>query len=475
MQRILAPTRVLFRERSFVVVLACCLMLGLSGSFVSPFLSMFGTLEVRMSPLQFGVFMTITSGSAILVSTVLARWSDTHFSRRSMFLVGSVGGVLGYVGYAFVRDVFWLTVIGSTLLAVAAITFSQIFAYARELLGRSSVPVAEVPLYMNFFRMFIALAWTVGPAVASWVMVLYSYRGMFLTAALLYLAFMGLVARYIPDAPPPGAQQTAARVPLGDSLRRPDLLAYFIGFVVISACGTIGIMNLPLLVLQSLHGTPRDVGIVYSVAPIFELPLMFYFGLLASTGDQTRLIRVAAVIAVAYYALLVFVGAPWQVYLLQFLSAAMTAINSGVAITFFRTICPASPAPRRICMRTPCGSAPPPATCFSGSWPPPSATAGSSPCAPCSAPQRSSSFSRRTAAPGRSCLRRFPPPAGRPNPGPQRSLTGRRSAPSSIRPGGRLSSDLAANSPRRLDTPVRGSRGCPAFRSRASESCPPAE
>jgi SET family sugar efflux transporter-like MFS transporter len=343
MKRLLAPTRVLLRERAFVVVLGCCLLLGLSGSFVSPFLSMFGTLEVKMGPLQFGVFMTITSSSAIVVSTVLARWSDTHLSRRNLLLLGSVGGVLGYIGYALVRDPLWLTIIGSTVLALSAVTFSQVFAYARELLGQANVPANEAPLYMNFFRMSIALAWTVGPALASWVMVLSSYRGMFLVAALLYLAFMAVVARWIPDAPPPGAQAAAARTPLRDSLRRPDLLAYFAGFVVISACTTVGMMNLPLLVLQTLQGTPHDVGIIYSVAPVFELPLMFYFGLLASTGDQTRLIRRGAIIAIAYYALLALVRMPWQVYPVQILGAAMTAINSGVAITFFQNYLPGQP------------------------------------------------------------------------------------------------------------------------------------
>ncbi len=343
MQRILAPARTLFRERSFVVVLTCCLLLGLSGSFVAPFLSMFGTLEVGMSPLRFGVFMTLTSLSSIVVTTILAHWSDTHLSRRTMLLLGSAGGALGYTGFALVRDVFWLTVIGSTLLAVSAVTFSQVFAYARELLGRSAIPKSEAPLYMNFFRMFIALAWTFGPAVASWVMVFYSYRGMFLTAALLFVALMAVVLRFIPPTPPASRQETAAHTPLRDSLRRPDVLAYFSGFVLISACGTIGFMNLPLLVLQPLHGTPRHVGIIYSLAPVFELPLMFYFGLLASSGDQTRIIRLGAVIAILYYSSLVFVGAPWQVYPLQILGAAMTAINSGVAITFFQNYLPGQP------------------------------------------------------------------------------------------------------------------------------------
>jgi SET family sugar efflux transporter-like MFS transporter len=339
MQRILVPARKLLTHRGFVVILGCNLLLGLAYSFVAPFMSMFGTLEVGMRPLAFGVFMTLTSFSAVVVSTVLAHWSDRGVSRRTMLLIGSGCGLLGYVGYAFVRDVLWLTVIGATILAVSSITFSQLFAHAREVLGRSDVPEKETPLYMNVFRLIFSLAWTAGPAVASWVMVLYSYRGMFLVAAAMFGLLTLAVWLWVPVSLPTMASR-AAHVPLGVALRRPDLLAYFVGFVLIFAATTISMMNLPLLVLQTLGGDTRQVGIVYSLGPVFELPLLFYFGILATRGDHGRVIRIGVVIAVAYYALLMLVRAPWQIYPLQILGAAATAVFAGVAITFFQNYLP---------------------------------------------------------------------------------------------------------------------------------------
>jgi SET family sugar efflux transporter-like MFS transporter len=339
MQRVLVPARKLLTHPGFLVILGCNLLLGLAYSFVAPFMSMFGTLEVGMRPLAFGVFMTLTSFSAVLVSTLLAHWSDTGVSRRTMLLIGSGCGVLGYVGYAFVRDVLWLTVIGVTILAVSSITFSQLFAYAREALGRSDVPERETPLYMNVFRLIFSLAWTAGPAVASWVMVLYSYRGMFLVAAAMFGLLTVTVACWVPVSPPAMASRPA-HIPLSQVLRRPDLLAYFAGFVLIFAAATVSMMNLPLLVLQTLGGDTRQVGIIYSLGPVFELPLLFYFGLLASRGDHSRVIRIGVIIAVAYYALLTLVRAPWQIYPLQILAAAATAVSAGVAITFFQNYLP---------------------------------------------------------------------------------------------------------------------------------------
>jgi SET family sugar efflux transporter-like MFS transporter len=70
---------------------------------------------------------------------------------------------------------------------------------------------------------------------------------------------------------------------------------------------------------------------------------MFWFGLLASRGHPGRLIRVGVIIAVAYYLLLHWVQAAWQVYFAQILSAAMIAVVSGIAITFFQSYIPDQP------------------------------------------------------------------------------------------------------------------------------------
>jgi len=333
--------RTVFSRRDFVVVLACNVLLGLAYSFIAPFMSMFGTLEVHMSDMVFGLFMTVTVVSSIAISTMLARWSDTHLSRRTVLTLSSICGALGYLGYAYCRDVRWLTLIGSTILAVSTTTFSQLFAHARELLGRSHIPANETPLYMNVFRLFFALSWTVGPAIAAWVLTFWSYQGIFLMASVTFLVFLALVLWQVPAAPP--REASASKVPLTslrDALRRTDLLAYFSGLTLICCCVTMGMMNLPLLVLDNLGGTKQHVGIIYSVAPVFELPFMFYFGWKATQGDQAKILRWGAGIAIAYYALLAVVGAPWHIYPVQILSAAMIAVTSGVAITFFQDYLP---------------------------------------------------------------------------------------------------------------------------------------
>ena len=54
------------------MVIALNLLLGLGYSFVVPFMSLFGTKEVGMSPMLYGVFMTVNTVAAIFFGTALA-------------------------------------------------------------------------------------------------------------------------------------------------------------------------------------------------------------------------------------------------------------------------------------------------------------------------------------------------------------------------------------------------------------------
>ncbi|MBI5382558.1 MAG: sugar efflux transporter [Opitutae bacterium] len=340
MQRLIAPCRTIFQLPGFATLLVCNFLLGLAQSFVSPFYSMFGTLEVGMTPFMFGVFMTVTSVSAIGLSTVLARWSDTRYSRRTMLLLGGLCGAAAYGAFAVVRDAVWLTVIGSLVLGIGSITVPQLFALAREQIARSGLPPADTPLYMNVFRMFFALAWTVGPAIAAWVMQHYSFRGTFGVAAFFFLSSTLVVAFAAPAVPPGAAHEQARKMPMRQMFQPPGLLAYFLGFCLFFVCTTMCIMNLPLFVLHSIGGTATHVGIIYSLAPIFELPFMIYFGLLAAHCDQAKLIRIGIFIAAVYYGGLALAQAPWHIYPLQILSAAFVAVTNGIAITFFQSFLP---------------------------------------------------------------------------------------------------------------------------------------
>jgi MFS transporter, SET family, sugar efflux transporter len=341
---ILRATALFARERDLRALVACAVAQGLAGSFVMPYMSLFGTREIGMSVPAFGAFMTLTVVSNILIGNVLARRSDQMASRRPVLLLGSAAGALGYLGYAFVRDAWSLVPIGTLVLGLASLTFSQLFAQAREILGRANIPPAEAPLYMNAFRMTYALSWTVGPALAAFTLREASFRGLFIVASLLQVVFFGLVFRFVgarsPAISPVGDRTTALVERSGSShealWREPAILPWFLALIMVFAAQSISMGNMSLYVIEDLGGTERHVGVIFSLAPLFELPFMLYFGLLATRMSAERMIRAGFWIALVYYGGLVFARAPWHVYPLQILSAAMVAITSGIAITFFQ-------------------------------------------------------------------------------------------------------------------------------------------
>jgi SET family sugar efflux transporter-like MFS transporter len=240
------------------------------------------------------------------------------------------------------REPLLLTLAGAALLGVSSVTFSQVFAYARDLLDRNGTPPSDVPLTMNVVRLCFALAWTFGPAVAAWVMATFAFVGLFLAAALLFALFTAVTLFFVPEIPPSEESRKAAlALPLGVALREPRLLGFFLAFVLYFACSTMGMMNMPLLITEELGGSSADVGIAYSVAPFFELPFMLYVCVLAARIPPGRIIAASLVLGTGYYAGLSLVTRIHGLYLLQIASAAIVAVMSGIAITFFQGFLPA--------------------------------------------------------------------------------------------------------------------------------------
>jgi SET family sugar efflux transporter-like MFS transporter len=195
---------------------------------------------------------------------------------------------------------------------------------------------------MNVFRLCFAVAWTGGPALGALIVDRYSFRASFLAVAGLQTLFILVVAIGVRSAPPSGRTRTGnpSRSPLLTLHRIPGFLPHFLAMTLILSCTTISMMNLPLLMVETLGGRPSQVGIAYSIAPFFELPLMWYIGIWAGRIAPVRIIRYAAVLAVVFYGSLALVTEPWHVYPLQLLSAAMVAVTSGIAITFFQDFLP---------------------------------------------------------------------------------------------------------------------------------------
>jgi SET family sugar efflux transporter-like MFS transporter len=346
----------------FLGLLATYFVLGLTSAFIAPFGSLWATQEIGMSSELLGTFMTINSLSAIVISTLFGRWSDSHLPRRALLLLGACAGALANLGYAFVREPLGLILIGSSLLGLASMNFAQLFAHVREELGRPEHAGADAPFLMGVLRACYALAWMVGPNLGAWIKGRVGYRGLFLTTASFFLLLAVFVALFVAHRARAGANAAGSSpralgvegAPGGEprpgssaegrfaawGLTEPGVLLHAVAFGAMFAAFTLNTLNLPLFLTQRLGETERAVGAAFAISPLFEMLFMIGFGYLAARGHQRRVILLGTSAAVCYFVALRFVGAAWQVYPLQILNAAAVAVVTSVAIPFFQDLLP---------------------------------------------------------------------------------------------------------------------------------------
>jgi MFS transporter, SET family, sugar efflux transporter len=326
------------REPAFAGLLATNFVLGLTSAFIVPFGSLWATQEIGMSSRTLGLFRTINSLSAIVLSTLIARWSDSGISRRRLLFIGSLAGALGNIGFASARDPVVLTLIGSSLMAIASINFAQLFAYVREDLGRREHGAADAPFMMGVLRAFYALAWTVGPIIGGRVVTRFGYLAIFLAASALFVVFSSFVFVFVAERPP--EPRLRPNEPLSWGLGQPSVLAHCVAFGLMFAAFTLNTLNLPLFLTQKLGATEQGVGTAFAISPLFEMLFMVWFGHIATRGHQKRVIIFGVVAATCYFLMLRFVTAAWHVYPMQVLNAAAVAVTTSVVIPYFQDLLP---------------------------------------------------------------------------------------------------------------------------------------
>jgi len=329
--------RSLLLSPAFLGLLWTNFTLGLTSALVLPFGSLWATQEIGMSSRELGLFMTINASSAIVLSTIIARWSDLHISRRRLLLLGSLAGALGHLAWGYLHNPILLTLVGSTVLGVASINFAQLFAHVREELGQVQAG-SDVPFAMGVLRACYALAWTLGPNLGALIKSRFGFQGIFLAAVACFLAFGLSVLVWVRERP--RVHQARVELGLSSGLRQPLVLANALGFALMFAAFTLNTLNLPLFLTQKLGGTEQGVGIAFAVSPFFEMLFMVGFGHLATKGHQLGVIRLGICAAVCYFLALGQVTASWQVYPIQILNAAAVAVTASVAIPFFQDLLP---------------------------------------------------------------------------------------------------------------------------------------
>jgi SET family sugar efflux transporter-like MFS transporter len=133
-------------------------LLGVASAIVLPYASLFALSEVRMTPVQFGLYSGSASLSGVLCSLLIGQWTDSH-GRRELWLMASLlAGMAAYGIFATTSTFSVIFCVAVSLIAVFTSTTAQFLALARARLD--SVYERAIDLPMGIIRAAFSLART---------------------------------------------------------------------------------------------------------------------------------------------------------------------------------------------------------------------------------------------------------------------------------------------------------------------------
>ncbi len=137
---------------------------GLGISIAIPQLSLFLVQDLHASLPVAGLFF-LTNLAAPVLGFLVGKWSDRLTDRLSLFRLGAVVGLVGWVGMAFTTEVWMAFVINLTVLGFAGATGALIFAAVRDQL--THVPTGADNRVMSTVRLGFSLGFMTGPLLGS--------------------------------------------------------------------------------------------------------------------------------------------------------------------------------------------------------------------------------------------------------------------------------------------------------------------
>jgi SET family sugar efflux transporter-like MFS transporter len=313
---------------------------GLGISVALPQLSLFLVQDLGASLPVAGLFF-LTNLAAPVLGFVVGRWSDRLTDRLSLFRVGAVVGLVGWVLMAFSTEVWMAFAVNLTVLGFAGATGSLIFAAVRDQLTHA--PSGADNRVMSTVRLGFSLGFMTGPLLGS---VLGGVAGLRLTLIasgvcmlLQAVPMIGqTVTRAVPDrgVPHGGA---AGR----NASRPPSLLPLvtFLGLSVLAMCGdTIRFAYLPIYMELQLDTPDWLRGVVISTQSVGMLVFIPIMGVLADRFGAHRLVVVNVLLGVGANLGFMTAGSEWVLIAATVLNSAMWATLGGIGITVAQDLYP---------------------------------------------------------------------------------------------------------------------------------------
>ena len=152
------------KSRLYLRATASLFFAGLGISVAMPQISLFLVQDLHASLPVAGLFF-LTNFAAPVFGFMVGRWSDRLPDRLSLFRVGALVGLVGWVVMALTTQVWMAFAVNLTLLGFAGATGSLIFAAVRDQL--TNAPTGADNRVMSTVRLGFSLGFMTGPLAGS--------------------------------------------------------------------------------------------------------------------------------------------------------------------------------------------------------------------------------------------------------------------------------------------------------------------
>lgn len=323
---------------AFLIVI---FMTGLAGALRIPALSVYLHKEVTSDPMMVGLFYSINSIVSMVLSQIVAHYSDRYPNRKRIIAISCLMQVLGCLLFAFNRDYYVLLIFGTLILGLGSSAGSQLFALAREY---SNSQKRDSTMFNTVLRAQLSLAWIVGPPLAYFLSDQFGFTFMYSAAATIFAISIIIVILMLPQAVVSEQNLTNQTE---DHLReegivsnRNSVILLSITCLLVWTCNSMMFINMPIYLSQELGLSERLAGVLMGTAAAIEIPVMLIAGYCTKFVSKKTLMLVGIVCGIGYYISFSLAHNEWQLIASQLFNGLFVGILASIGMIYFQDLMP---------------------------------------------------------------------------------------------------------------------------------------
>lgn len=327
------------KQKAYIILgsfLVAAFIIGIAGALQAPTLSRYLAEDVKVNPYQVGLFYSTNAVAGIVISFLLAQYSDNKGVRRNIILFCCLMGIGNCITFAFSRQYFILVTVGIFFSAFTSAAMPQIFASAREYTDKTG---RNVVVFNGILRAQLSLAWVIGPPLSFALAVNYGFTIMYLSAAAMFFVAMLIVFLCFPVIKRP-TSVTKKQEPKEKIFNNPNVILLFIASISMGTANMMYLIDMPLYIDDILPGSPSLPGHLMGIAAAIEIPAMLIASMLVPRFGNKNLICFAVICGIIFYIGMVSTQNEWMLIGLQFFNGLFIGIIASIGLIYFQDLLP---------------------------------------------------------------------------------------------------------------------------------------